>query len=221
MLKKRVKTKAEKRHPKGMGLVEVIVAIAISVVTLTSSVVFSTRLEMRSQQSFVDESILQLQNLITEQLRLVEQGLKRDVKNNLTFATAAFLEPDSTGTTFMTWRQFCSDTLSYNNFSMVLPTFSGLTHTIRLSSVTGTGEKIPDDDVNLYVFSTVSGNESFGSFEKLPVQIGLRKSFVDSSSGLGKNIVIKTVVKYSLYNKTYYTKPQEVSMIRSLVCAAG
>jgi hypothetical protein len=214
--------KSQERNdkPKGMGLVEIIVAIAISVVTLTSSVVFSSRLAMRAQQTFVEESVLQLQSIISEQLRLIEQGLKRDVKNNLTMSTGGYL-PAAASAPQMTWTQFCSSNVANSHFTTNLPTFSSdfATHTANLLVASGTAVTTPEDGTNLYIFTPVTGNGKFGAFTNVPVEIGLRKSVDSSTSGLGNNITIRTMIRYTLYKKTYYTKPQEIKMIYNLVCA--
>lgn len=215
--------------PRGMGLVEIVIAIGISVITLTSSVVFSTRLSMRSQQIFVEESIAQLQAIITEELRLIEQGLKRDVIATQGVANAinqgTFLPANPTASTppRMTWAQFCNAT-QYNYFTINLPAFSGnntyADHKIVVSQAVGAATTPPEDNKTNYVFMPLSGNTSFGSFKGIPVELGLHKTVTPSNTGLGNNITIKSIIRYKLYNKNkyIYTKPQEIRMVYNLVC---
>ena len=200
----------------GMGLVEVVVAIGISVVTLTGAAVFSSSLAKRSQENFVEVSIVQLQSLITEQIRLAESELKKDsaeFKNNGDTATRVFSANNG-------WDNFCN--LASENLVMSFPNFTSNSN-VSFSPVSGAGRQIavPTDDGRLYTFVDINTSEKFGSFENMPVAVGINKTIPNVSntnSPFEKVISLKTVVRYQIFGKTYFTKPEEIKILGYLTC---
>lgn len=214
--------------PKGMGLVEILVAIGISIITLTGAVVFSTTLARRAQENFVEVSALQLQSLFVEELRLMELGLKSDVQNNPN-ASSAYSAPN----TFLgsEWQSFCSNSsLAY--FKMTLPDMATSQSTpFRISltdaSTNGAQKPVPAEGGVQYYFADPfigTGIQRFGAFNTsgsggIKVMTSMKKTVVSSSSNPLNNIItIKTITTYNMFGKDYFTKPQEVKMIYSLVC---
>lgn len=76
------KIKCKLRKKKGFSIVEVLVAIAISAIALTSAATFSARLMVRGQMNFLDQSALQLQALVTEQVRFLELSMQNTLLEN-------------------------------------------------------------------------------------------------------------------------------------------
>ncbi len=223
--KKRLK---DIKSPKGMGLVEVVVAIGISVVTLTTAVVFSTQLSRRAEENFVESSVLQLQSLISEELRLVEQGLKKDViaVPARKLADGQFLPASgaSLPTPQLTWAQFCSNKPLDKTMAINLPDFSSSVHKVSLYPVnSGTTLTVPSDG-SQYIFSPVIGNPKFGSFTNINVDVSLTKIVSSTNIGTGADvntITIKSIIHYKMFGRDYFTKPQEIKMIYNSVCVSS
>jgi type II secretory pathway pseudopilin PulG len=205
--------KLNKLKHAGMGLVEVVVAIGISVVTLTGAAVFSSSLAKRAQQNFVEVSVNQLQSLITEQIRLAESELKKDTsefKNNGDTFTRAF-------STANDWDNFCG--LGTQSLNISLPNFVSYNH-VSFGNPSGAQTQVPTDDGANYIFTDIGTSERYGAFDNMPVAIGINKRIpnVSGNSPFDKVISLKTVIRYQIYGKTYYTKPEEIKLLAYLVC---
>jgi type II secretory pathway pseudopilin PulG len=229
--------RVQRINPRGMGLIEIIVAIGISVITLTTAVSLSVRISIRAQENFVETSVLQYQALVSEELRLLEIGLKREVLLGNTFATGVFLPPASP--TYLTWAKFCGNNPSDQYMSISLPSYKTAyaVDTMRLTSVTAGSNEVIDELVDTangedgrFRFGDLkdSNNQpisyTFGSFNSndMRMEISLKKTVTSSAVFAGNadfnNITVKSVIRYNLYNKAYYTKPQEIRMVYNSVC---
>jgi len=222
------KQKLKRGISKGMSLIEIVVAIGISVITMTGAAVFSTELVRRSQENFVEISMLQLQSIITEQLRLVESGLKLDV-------AASPAKHFADGTDFLarnkpanvsnvvTWENLCTTSPSFYNIS--LPTFdSGPNiHQIYFLDISSTGQapnppaasgsQIPADTK----FAPVMGDVKFGAINNTPTRVSIRKEI--RGTGDLRSIVFSSIIYYKVINnKNVFTKPQEIRFVYDLVC---
>lgn len=214
--------------PKGMGLVEILVSIGISIVTLTGAVVFSTNLARKAQENFVEVSALQLQSLLVEEVRLMELGLKSDVQNT-SGNSSAYTAPN----TFLgpQWQLFCNNN-SLTFFKMTLPDMTTSQSTpvnISLSdiSTTGTLMTVADEGNAQYRFADPfagTGIQRFGAFNTsgsggIRVMASMKKTVVSGNPNPLNNIItVKTIVTYNMFGKDYFTKSQEVKMVYSLVC---
>lgn len=209
-----------------MSLVEIIVAIGISVITLTSAVVFSSALTKRSQENYMEISAIQLQGLVAEQLRLLESGLKKDIKNGLK-PNDSPANPNSYLDS-STWRKICSYNSTPEYYTLSFPGFPSTNAKINIrQDQSGMVQKVaPDQDsgsgtINAYYYK-LQGPKSFGSFklDSNPVFVSIGKtSNYDRSNAINNYVTFKIIVNYKVLGSTeYFTKTEEVKMIYSLIC---
>jgi hypothetical protein len=194
---------------RGLSIIEVIVAIGISVVTITGAAQFSLNLVHRAQENFVEESALELQTLINEQLRFLEFMLRKDIKDsNPSISNRA---------------AFCS-TNQLGYFKMNLPNFDGSSNNLTLSAIPQTGNAVIVDSDSFYFSDPFSAAQNqynrFGAFDRVDdaVQVSIKKEVNPGSNPTDNFITLKTVVKYDVFGTAKYTKIQETKMIYSLVC---
>jgi hypothetical protein len=223
--------KSKKFKNAGMGLVEIIVALGISVVTLTGAAVFSASLRKRAQENFMEISVLQLQSLVTEELRLVELGLKKDVKEGKRFAdNTDFLYKSRLNNQALNWAGFCNQQPGINAaqyLSITLPDFvtANADHKISfgvLSQGAGVDVRNNVEGMNNVLFYPIPSSVQFGAFSSTNARVAIQK-YIDSSDsgglGLGNTIKFKIIVNYTLFgNDERYTVSQDVTMIHNLVC---
>jgi len=213
------------RKRKALSLVEIIVAIGISAITLTTSSVFSTRLMIRAQQNFMDDSAVQLTNIIVEQLRLAESEMQQ-VKiinakggNSIPRVFRSLSE----------WQDFCNVGGNPNLFVDIPRAVSGgSTHNVQIGFLNGQANSNVEG-IN-YLFQNITDREKLtGAFytgSNSAVQelgVGIQKTINNSSSALGEVINVNVVIRYYLFNiktteYTKYSRPTTVKMIKSTVC---
>lgn len=203
-----------------MSLIEIVVAIGISVVTMTGAAVFSNSLVVRAQDNFSETAALQLQTLVNEQIRLLELSMKRDIKAEKDPTEGGYL-PSAI------WTRICSESLNNNGIFLQLnfPAFNNSSaQTITLDSLAASNISLSPDtgEANGYKFYKFSNLNRLGSFEssKSPVHISIKKE-MDSSLGQGdllKSVKFTTMIGYTVLGKQRFTKPQEIKMVYSLVC---
>ncbi len=198
----------------GMGLVEVVVAIGISVITLTGAVKFSSALAQRSQKSFVEVSASQLHTIMNEEVWLLELTMKKDKAAGFTS-----IFPNDTE-----WNNFCSTSNSfYRSFKLSIPSFSpGTISTISVQPqliVASDNPQVKAVEGNNYTFYNMfaaSNLQGYGAFSKNSQQVNITfyKNVVKSQN----DISITTVVNYNIFNTDYFTPPQDIHMLYDLVC---
>jgi type II secretory pathway pseudopilin PulG len=215
-MKKRGSTISLKKR-KGMTLVEILVAIAISIFTMTSSAVFCVSLVQRAQLNFIEISALQLQTIVTEQLRLVESALKKDAKSKTYTDTTSYLYDTNPGVSVQPWADICSTSSTAKYY------YVDNNDTDKIIRITALGVTDPVYTVegNSYTFKvldpTIEANYGGFSGANTEVLMSVKKTYV-TSSDIGEYVSFNTVIGYKLYGKYFYTKPLETRMIKSLIC---
>jgi hypothetical protein len=213
---------------KGMGLVEVIVAIGISVVTLTGAGVFSSQLVKRAQNNFMEISVNQLQGTINEQLRLVESGLKQDVVSGIQIAGDGFIKQNNAKaltTNVASWADLCSADIIYYNIN--LPSFSAGTadSAIYFLPLASSSNPKTVDGVSI-PFGVPQGNTTqFGpvKYDSGNVLISIKKSIgkaviPNTNTDLGNAVIFESIIYYNIYNKPQFSKSQQIRMNYTSVC---
>lgn len=221
---------------RGISLVETIVAIGISSVTLTTASIFSTRLVIRAQENFMEESAVQLQNIVAEQLRLIEADLQLNkairINNPNSPEPFAFSSPSAN----YSWKgaggiSFC-DSDTPINLQMNLPDFtqsqSNSEQPIYLQQITSANILTPGSsdypDYAGYTLFALQKNQLTGSFATSDntIYLGIRKT-VTSTTISGEtlsSISFNIVTAYKVLNQPKFTfsVPLEVKMVKDLVC---
>lgn len=214
---------------KALSLVEVVLAIGISAIALTTSAVFTTRLVARSQKNFMSDSAMQLTNLIVEQLRLVEIDLQT-TKSRIVLGG----DPNSYPPTLASrdvWNTICR----------VVPTGSASNPvylSTQLPTFTSGSNNAPPLNINLSISSSgTPRNTPWGDFRFDPVPPANRMGAfaIDTNSDLGLSIqltaernnllgadilVFTVLISYRVPNisEIQYSTPVIVKMVKSTVC---
>lgn len=217
--------KVSTKRSKGLSLVEIIVAIGISVITLTTSAVFSTRLIIRAQQNFMQDSAVQLSNIIVEELRLAEvdmQSAKKIVSQGGSAVPKVFASAGD-------WTKFCSVGGNANlgiDLPKVINNPATLDFKISFVSDITNGdfegqqyriEDITDKDKLTGAFYIGSGS----SVQNLG--IGIQRKIDNTNAALGQIVNLNIILRYYLFNiktaeYTKYTRPINIKMIRDTIC---
>lgn len=200
----------------GLSLIEILVAITISVVTLTSSAVFASQLVTRAQTNFMEISALQLHNLTIEQLRLIESGLRRDAKVYDYNDSASYLF--ISGASPQPWQLMCDKDSTIPRYFYLQDNTSSGSVEARTITVPARTQSLDGLSYDFYRFPD-SIKTNYGGFtsSNTEVLISIRKIF-RTSADFGEYISFSSVVSYRLYNRYYFTKPIETRVIWALVC---
>jgi prepilin-type N-terminal cleavage/methylation domain-containing protein len=226
-----MKRKLLKKVKKGFSLVEVLVAIAISAIALTSAAIFSARLMSRGQMNFLDQSALQLQALVTEQVRFLEFSMKNSLAENDGNYPASLSNPSMTQDV---WKDSVCETglattNSYEIENFQFDTNSANTFDFVISEGTADTSNIPGEyNQSARFHSIVSYTDRIGILEvgsgsgsnKMSIAI---TSIFDGNIGdlESASITFEIGVKYSTLNEqiTYdFTRPMYVVVNYSDVC---
>jgi hypothetical protein len=215
-------------------LVEIAVAIGISAVTLTTSAVFSTRLLMRAQENFMQDSAVQVSNVIVEQLRLAEVDMQASKTKYVETAGATIIVPkvfDYGTNPRQNWTDFCTASgTSKANLGIDLPkvvgnpssfdykiTFVSDTTNASFENQNYTITDIADAQKLTGAFYTSSGNK------KTNLGVGIQRKVDSSNLITGAVINLNIVLRYYLFNittaqYTKFTRPTTVKLIKDTVC---
>jgi prepilin-type N-terminal cleavage/methylation domain-containing protein len=233
---------------KGFSLIEIVVALGISVITLTGSAVFSTQLITRAQDNFMEVSALQLQGMITEQLRLLESGLKNDVANNrrCTLGPSPSCSTSSSRylpvTTPDQWARICSNSSNTSyRFAMNFPVFNNQRTDSNAKAIVSTPaseQSFPVGEVGVGMnFYGQTGNTTarfyrlttstspwlnrFGAFETddTPVFVNIEKIY-ENATNLSR-VIFRVIIRYEVLGQARYTRSQEIQMVHSLICTGN
>jgi type II secretory pathway pseudopilin PulG len=209
----------------GISLVEIVVAIGISTIALTTSAVFSTQLIYRSQENFMAESSSQLQNVIVEQLRLIEGDMINVVKNGGRPKAFASGTPDPWTGVFCT--QGASVPLHYKiSVPNVIDSNQNFTTQLSAQPITTDTQIAASIDGKQFQFYPLERTQLTGAFARLSdisrvVSVGIRKTEpVSGFTGIENPVLFEVVIRYYILNKTEpsYSEITEVRMVKSLVC---
>lgn len=214
---------------KGINLVEIVVAIGISSIALTTSAIFSTRLLYRSQENFMADSSTQLQSLIAEQLKLIEADMVDARQRYSAGTTTAY--PLPFGSTAAWKDRFCGITTSSLHYTITLPLVTNSSQIINLTlrelqQSEYDANKASIEAGNEFGFTPLKPTELTGAFAQLSAQnnqifVGLRKRELPSGiAGIPNIILFEIVIKYFVLDKTIpdFSNITEVKMVKNLVC---
>lgn len=224
--------KISKAKKLGMSLMEIIIAIAISSITLTVSAIFSTQLTFKAQENFMAESSAQYQNLIAQQFRLLESDMITLKKKNAIGGTK--VQPMAFPAKFTglnPWRTMCTlGTASPIHYSITLPKVVDPNQTIdiKLNQVTSVAvsEQYTENGKLFYFVPIPQKEQLTGAFAQLAttnrtVFIAIRKTEPNSGiAGVPNPILFEIRLRYSVLNRSTpaYSKVTEVQMVKDLVC---
>lgn len=208
---------------RALSIVEVVVAIGVSVITLTTSAIFSTRLIARAQENFMADSALQLTNIIVEQLRLVEADMQSKVTELKSSPNNSAFPP--TLNSRETWNNICSTSNGRIYLTTNLPIVgnsyasSSNTVNINLAIVTGTETQTPYGD---FVFQKVQLDRQTGAFfiyKESDLKVSISRTF-ERSNVLGDLLVFQIIASYKVPNlaSVQYSNLVTVKMFRQAVC---
>lgn len=214
---------------RAMSLVEVVLAIGVSAITLTTSAVFTTRLVAKSQENFMSDSAMQLTNLIVEQLRLVEVDLQM-TKSRIAQGADPNSFPPSLANRNV-WNSICSVIPSSTASAPLylytqLPTFgqgnsdnSPLNVNLSVLS-SGTSHNTPWGDFLFYTVPQASRMAAFAIDTKSDLQLSIRVT-AERNNLLGTDVLVFTVLtSYKVPNisQRQFSTPVLVKMVKSTVC---
>lgn len=207
MILRKIK-KLRLQNPKGTTLVEVIVAIGISVITITSAAVFTGDLNRRAQENFAEVAANQLHTLMIDQLNLIEADLRNPPsKSILSTAARNLLCTQNNVPLQISFPKFDDTYTTSLNISQVLtPAYT------RIVNVNGS-------DVNFSFFiaqeaNTTPNNVRIGSYSNTPVWPAIYMTRTNDGF-----LNFATVVGYRVFNKDYFTTPVEIKFERSKLCS--
>lgn len=216
----------------GMSLMEIIIAIAISAIALTTSAVFSTQLIYKSQENFMAESSSQFQNVIVQQLRLIESDMIAAVKHNASGASPIIPQAFANSTGTNSWQRFCQtgSATTAIHYSISLPKVADKTQSIDIKlteEAPGGQNQSYTENNNTYVFVPVTNTDALtGAFAlqsdaSNTVFIAIRKTVpLAAVTGLEDPILLEVRIEYFILNKATpnYSRTTEVQFVKSLVC---
>ena len=203
----------------GLNLVEVVVAIGVSIVTLTTSAVFSTRLIIRAQENFMVDSSTQLVTLLTEQFRLIEadmQNTKKTVGNDTTTYP-------STLKNRQTWNDICASEKSEVYLKTDIP-IVGSENQSNINLVTQETKNDIKTPYGKYQFNYISKDSQTGAFyiaKDSNIGISIKRTITeDGVSALGPVLNFSIITSYSVPNlaETRFSTPVQIKMFKSSVC---
>ena len=223
-----------KSKERGFSLMEVLVAIAISVVTMTSSVVFASQLGIRAQNNLLEETAIQVQNVISEQLRLMELGFRNNKsEHDITKVGDISALP---GTVFFKagWERVCTTNSSNDYFALNLPDLgnvSGIPRDFDLSFSDGdringiAEESIPVEDEKFRSYTYYKIGDQFGAVN-LPMYVSINKKATYSPSNYLRNpsqnsIDFEVIVYFQSADnpkRAFLSEPMTVTMVYRIVC---
>lgn len=214
---------------KGINLVEIIVAIGVSSIALTTSAIFSTRLMYRSQENFMADSSTQLQTLVAEQLKLIEADMTSARQKYSSGDAAIFPSSLPSQSAWIGAGGLCAkQTIHY---SMTLPEVVNSSQTINLQlRELGQSEFDANKDSiesgNEFGFIPLKQAELTGAFSQLITQdnivaLALRKTEIPSGiAGIPNILLFEIVIRYFVLDKSIpdFSNITEVKMPKNLVC---
>lgn len=204
----------------GMNLVEIVVAIGVSVITLTTSAVFSTRLIVRAQQNFMEDSATQLTAVIVEELRLAEIEMQETRTKYTQGQPTVFPNVFANQSDWI--NGFCAlggkPNMAIDIPRAVKNTTQNFDFNISfLTDITNaTVEKKNYQIKDITDQDQLTGAFFIASNSKLGVGI-LREV---ATNTLGTIITLSIVVRYYILNQPtpQYTRPVEVKMVKDTIC---
>jgi hypothetical protein len=209
-----------KRKSKALSLVEIVVAIGVSVITLTTSTIFSTRVITSAQQNFMEDSSVQLSNVIVEQFRLAEiemQNTKAKVISGQP-STPRVFSSAADWTTFCntgTGRNLFIDTpkaiVNSNDFNYKI-TFPAGAVNADVGGVSYFIQEISDKEKLTGAFYAASASTV------AKVGMGILKTIENQT--FGQIINLSVVIRYYVLKNPNpnYTNPIQIRMIRDTIC---
>lgn len=235
-----MKAKILNKFKKGLSLMEVVVAIAISMISMTVTSIYTTQLMIAAQQNFFESSSNEYESMVIEQLRLVESNLQ-EAKSKAELGLISTLNGLPLNITPQTNDTFCGNpdldlaqgqlflTMSLPDFFPATPTPTTVAPTsfqIQLSTLPGTGtfEIINANEEGVtYKFVRISDSQKTGAMRTSGYQnigIAMTRIVEKGSSGTGDFIVIKVRFAYQIPGQSSYrfTKVTDVRMLRDFIC---
>jgi hypothetical protein len=221
----------------GLSLMEVVVAIAISMITVTVTSVYTTQLMIASQRNYFESSVNEYESIVVEQLRIIESNLQL-AKSKGNPGLISSLDLTFLNSTPMSNATFCGNPglASQNQLSLKidLPEFFPLSPTPPYSvSVTPTpfnprlsanNDYIYDltEDGVRYLFFQINESQLTGALRTAgfrDVGIALTR-IVEGGNGVVDIINIKLKFAYRIYSQNNFrvTKTTDVRMIRDSIC---
>lgn len=214
IFKKIKKTLSSKKI--GLSLIEVIVAIAISGMTLTVSAVFSTRVMIYAQENFMQDSSNQLNALISEQLKFIELDLTEAKLSNGSITPKIQNE---------LWGQICNLKGNYTDirhFNISIPSYDSSSMNFVFSQSTNTLSTINGYEGS-FKFNPLTQNQLMGSFleQKLTTSSNNpRVSYAVRVYGNQETLTFESIVRYYVLNQSdpKYTDLIKIVSYKGIIC---
>jgi hypothetical protein len=199
---------------KGLNLVEIVIAIGVSSIALTTTAVFSTALIYESQNNYLTETAVQYQGIIAEQLRLAELDLINVIQTNNTASMRTFTDVNSRNT-------FCTNTgaSGARHYNITLPRIIASTNSIDIGNIqlTQVNSNLVVYQGKQFSFSNIPSDRRIGAFASAEtVEIAIRTSHTPTSPV----ILFEILIRYKVFNRVdfYYSPIFTVNMVKSQVC---